>query len=317
MMPLKLDLRAAVLSHVSKSRVDLPDATVDELVIHLEDLYASAIDDGASESDARTQTLVALEESAISLLRRHAERSPHRAQTRQADAVSRASSGRSLNVLSAIRLAFRQFRQQPTFALVTILVLGLGTGAATTVFTVVDSVVLQPLPYTQPDRLVTLWDTNTEKGLQHETISPVNFMDYLALPVFKDAAAWWRPGVNLVDPGMDPVRVKTIEVSANLFDLLGVKPQVGAGFPPSDKLFSNELIAVISDRLWRSRYSADPSIVGCAGTSTSTAAPRTSWKPSLGCRTARPSIRHRRPPRHSAFAWSARTSAPTDRGTAD
>ena len=256
------DIRAAVLRHVAKSHVNLPDATLDELVAYLEDHYASAIEDGASEAEAQTRTLAALEESAISLLRRHASRSPDHRRARHGDAVARASGGRSLNVLSAIRLAFRQFRQQPTFALVTVLVLGLGTGAATTIFTVVDSVVLQPLPYSQPDRLVTLWDTNTEKGLQHDPISPVNFMDYRALPVFKDAAAWWRPGVNLTDPGMDPVRVKTIEVSNNLFELLGVKPQVGAGFPPSDKLFSNELIAVISDRLWRTRYSADPTVVG-------------------------------------------------------
>ena len=143
------------------------------------------------------------------------------------------------------------------------LVLGLGTGAATTVFTVVDAVVLRPLPFAAPDRLVTLWDTNTEKGLAHDPISPVNFMDYRALPVFKDAAAWWRPGVNLIDPGLDPVRVNTIEVSGNLFDVLGVRPQVGAGFPPNGPMFvQNELVAVISDRLWRTRYSADPSIIG-------------------------------------------------------
>jgi len=166
-------------------------------------------------------------------------------------------------VLSAIRLAFRQFRQHPTFAIVTVLVLGLGTGAATTVFTIVDAVVLRPLPYQAPDRLVTLWDTNTEKGLAHDPLSPVNFMDYRALPVFKDAAAWWRPGINLTDPGMDPIRVNTIEVGGNIFDVLGVKPQVGAGFPVNGPMFAkNELIAVISDRLWRTRYSADPAIIG-------------------------------------------------------
>jgi putative ABC transport system permease protein len=166
-------------------------------------------------------------------------------------------------VVSALRTAFRQFRQHPSFALVTVLVLGLGTGAATTVFTVVDAVVLRPLPYAAPDRLVTLWDTNVEKGLAHDPISPVNFMDYRALPVFSDAAAWWRPGVNLVDPGMDPVRVNTIEVSGNVFDVLGVRPQVGPGFPEKGPLFvQNELVAVISDRLWRTRYSADPSIIG-------------------------------------------------------
>ena len=130
-------------------------------------------------------------------------------------------------------------------------------------FTIVDSVVLRPLPYANPDELVTLWDTNPEKGLAHDPISPVNFMDYRALPVFTDAAGWWVPGVNLVDPGSDPMRVNTIEVSGNLFEVLGVKPQVGAGFPEGGPFFvTNELICVISDRLWRTRYSGDPSIIG-------------------------------------------------------
>jgi len=165
--------------------------------------------------------------------------------------------------MTSFKAALRQFRQHPTFALVTVLVLGLGTGAATTVFTVVDSVVLTPLPYRAPDRLVAIWDTNAEQALSHDPISPVNFMDQRALPVFEDAAAWWRPGINLTDPGKDPVRVPTIEVSGNLFDVLGVAPQVGGGFPAKGPLFAQgERIAVISDRLWRSRYNADPSIVG-------------------------------------------------------
>ena len=108
----------------------------------------------------------------------------------------------------ALRMALRQFRLHPAFALITVLVLGLGTGAATVVYTIVDTVVLRPLPYRAPDRLVKLWDTNSEKGLRHDPFSPVTFMDYKALPVFEDAAAWWRPDVNLVDPGLDPVRVQ-------------------------------------------------------------------------------------------------------------
>jgi putative ABC transport system permease protein len=144
-----------------------------------------------------------------------------------------------------------------------VLVLGLGTGAATTVFTAVDAVVLRPLPFAAPDRLVTMWDTNAEQGLAHDPISPVNFMDYRDLPVFTDASAWWRPGINLIDPGLDPVRVNTIEVSGNIFDVLGVRPQIGAGFPEKGPLFvQNELIVVISDRLWRTRYGADPAMIG-------------------------------------------------------
>ena len=262
-MKSSVNFRSEIERHVARSGVVLPAATVDELVAYLEDLHAAALDDGATPVEARGRALAALEESAFSLLQRHAATHPDRVQAARADLAAQSAGGRSLNVLSAVKLAWRQFRQHPTFALVTVLVLGLGTGAATTVFTIVDSVVLRPLPYANPDELVTLWDTNPEKGLNHDPISPVNFMDYRALPVFTDAAGWWRPGINLVDPNTDPMRVNTIEVSGNLFEVLGVKPQVGAGFPPGGPFFAtNELICVISDRLWRTRYGGDPSIIG-------------------------------------------------------
>jgi predicted permease len=165
--------------------------------------------------------------------------------------------------MTALTAAFRQLRSHPGFALITVLVLGLGTGAATAVFTVVDAVVLRPLPYTQPDRLVTIWDTNADQALSHDPISPVNFMDQRALPVFEDAAAWWRPGINLTDPGRDPMRVNTIEASGNLFEVLGVEAQLGDGFPAGGPLFARgEPLAVISDRLWRARYGADRTILG-------------------------------------------------------
>ena len=162
----------------------------------------------------------------------------------------------------AFRMALQQFRLHKAFVLITVLVLGLGTGAASVVYTIVDTVVLRPLPYEAPDRLVKLWDTNLEKGLPRDPFSPVTFMDHKALPVFKDAAAWWRPDVNLVDPGIEPVKVKTIEASANLFAVLGVGPQLGEGFAKDGPFFSRTPVAVISDRLWRSRYAADPNVIG-------------------------------------------------------
>ena len=257
------DWRRDVARRAESAGIDLPAGTVDELALHLDDLYAAARADGASDAVARERALQALDESTWSVLGRHASRDPRRSYARAANEAARVAQGRSFSVVSALRTAIRQFRQHPSFALVTVLVLGLGTGAATTVFTVVDAVVLRPLPYAAPDRLVTLWDTNSEKGLAHDPISPVNFMDYRALPVFSDAAAWWRPGINLVDPGKDPARVNTIEVGGNIFEVLGVRPQVGAGFPEKGPMFvENELVAVISDRLWRTRYGADPSIIG-------------------------------------------------------
>ncbi|HUR20148.1 MAG TPA: ABC transporter permease, partial [Vicinamibacterales bacterium] len=204
-----------------------------------------------------------LESSGLVPLRTEPRVDSRAAQSRTANDISSASRSRSFAMGYALRMALRQFRLHPAFALITVLVLGLGTGAATMVYTIVDTVVLRPLPYHAPDALVKFWDTNSEKGLTHDPISPVTFMDYKALPVFADAAAWWRPDVNLADPGLDPVRVKTIETSANLFSVLGVGTQLGEGFPKDGPFFlRTPPIVVISDRLWRTRYGADPNILG-------------------------------------------------------
>jgi len=257
------DWRTAVEHRAAEVGVDLPTPTIDELAQHLEDLYTAALAEGVPPEAAHARATAALAESSFATLRRHAARDPRRAHARLTALHAATSRRRSFTLLNALRLAVRQLRQHPRFALVTMLVLGLGTGAATTVFTIVDSVVLRPLPYKAPDRLVNLWDTNSEKGVAHDPISPVNFMDYRALPVFADAAAWWRPAINLVDPGLDPVRVNTVETSANLFTVLGVRPQLGTGFPPSPTLHvADEKLAVISDRLWRTRYGADPKVLG-------------------------------------------------------
>jgi len=122
----------------------------------------------------------------------------------------------------------------------------------------------EQMPASQADReeATQLWDTNAGKGLSHERLSPVTFLDYRALThVVGDAAGWWYPQVNLTEPGKDPMRVATIEASGNFFAVIGVQPIVGAGFP-AEMFYSRERIAVISHRLWRERFGADPGIIG-------------------------------------------------------
>src|SRR6185503_12830065 len=256
--------RQLVEQHGRQSGIDLSPVTIDELASHLEDAYTAALGRGVSEAEARDHALGLLTTSGLAPLRREPRRDARAVFAHTANDVAATSrkKSRSLAMMYALRMALRQFRLHPTFAMVTVLVLGLGTGAATVVYTVVDTVVLQPLPYRAPDQLVKFWDTNPEKGLTHDPISPVTFMDYRALPVFADAAGWWRTETNLVDPGADPVSVNAIEVSGNLFAVLGVDPQVGAGFPKDGPFFDRNIICVISDRLWRTRYNADQSIIG-------------------------------------------------------
>jgi predicted permease len=165
-------------------------------------------------------------------------------------------------LLQDIRFGWRLLRRSPGFTIAAALALALGIGATTAVFTLLDRVVLRPLPYPDADRLVMVWETNDTKGLAHERLSPVNFMDYRGLSqVFDDAAAWWYPQLTLTEAGHEPLRVNAVEASANFFSVLGVQPSLGAGFP-KEPFFSREAIAVISHRLWRERFAGDPSIVG-------------------------------------------------------
>src|SRR4026208_715597 len=99
-MTSSFDPRAEVRRHVGKSGVELPDATVDELVAYLEDLHAASLDEGASAAEAGGGAMAALEESAFSLLQRHAAKHPDRGQAARADLMARSAGGRSLNVLS-------------------------------------------------------------------------------------------------------------------------------------------------------------------------------------------------------------------------
>ncbi len=166
--------------------------------------------------------------------------------------------------LQDLRHGLRNLLTRPGFAIAAVLALGLGLGASTAIFSVVDAVVLRPLPYAQPNELVMLWETSAPKGLDHERLSPVNFGDYRAAKqVFEDAAAWWHPEINLLDEIGEPIRVTTVETSRNLFQVLGVEPEVGRSFTTRGAdLYSEEPEVVISHALWIRRYGAHPGLVG-------------------------------------------------------
>ncbi len=233
---------------------------VEELTQHLEDLEAELLAGGtdaaaaaaavAAELGARRPLAAAL---AAVRARSHGPRRP----------LPAPGAGPVAGLGSDLRAAVRALRTNPGYAAAAVLTLALGTGAATAVFSLLHGVVLAPLPYREPDRLVRVWETHQEKGLAQEPVSPVNLMDYRRLEaVFTDIAGWWRPEMNLADASGAPIQVSTVEASENLFALLGVQPVLGRSFPRDDTLWGSEREAVISHRLWRSRFAADPGVLG-------------------------------------------------------
>src|SRR5688500_14308967 len=111
--------------------------------------------------------------------------------------------------LKDLRYAVRSLLRAPGFTLAAVIALGLGAGEATAIFSLLDGVVLRPLPFAEPQRLVSLFESNSARGLDREQLSAVNFLDYRVLDrAFTDAAAWWHPDINLSDARSgEPVRI--------------------------------------------------------------------------------------------------------------
>src|SRR5262245_11506129 len=135
------------------------------------------------------------------------------------------------SLIQDVRYAFRTLRRQPAFTVVAILTLALGVGCTTAVFTVVNGVLLRPLPYADPDRLVLL--LNGRQGRLSTAFSPPNYRDVTTgSGVFADSAAFNQTTANLTGLG-DPQRLEGAEVTPTFFSVLGVPPPRGGPMPPS------------------------------------------------------------------------------------
>lgn len=162
--------------------------------------------------------------------------------------------------LQDVRYALRQLMANRTFALVMIVTLALSIGANSAIFSVIQGVLLKRLPYPQPERLVRLFLSSTE--YPKFPLNPFDFLDFRARNhSFESMAAFTRGDVQLSGEG-EPMRLNGFGITAGYFRVLGLQPQLGREFDFQAEIPGNGLQAVISDRLWRTRFGAAPNIVG-------------------------------------------------------
>jgi putative ABC transport system permease protein len=166
------------------------------------------------------------------------------------------------DLLADLRHALRIFRKDRGFALVVVLTLALGIGANSALFSVVNSVLLNPLPFDGADRLVFAWENRGQQDGGVNWVSLGNYQDWRRLnAVFDDMAAVQVRPYNLTGSG-DPLRVSGVHVTAGLLPLLGVDPAIGRGFSPDEERTGAEPVCIVSYSIWQSRFGADPNLVG-------------------------------------------------------
>lgn len=267
-----------------RHRLALPDLTpareariVRELASQVEDFYREGLARGMSdaEADAFAQAQI----TDWSLFAREVLRADRRHFQPRLDRVSNVletTPGPSAGVLHMfaqslrdLRFGVRQLVKAPGFAIVAILTLTLGIGATTAIFSVVNGVLLQPLPYPQPDQLVRVHETVPQYG--RFSVAPATFLDWRSQnDVFERIAAYGgTSGTFAWSDG--PERIQGANVSWDLFELLRVAPALGSSFTPDQDQPGSNNVIVISHALWQRRFDADPAIAGRAVTVNGTA----------------------------------------------
>jgi len=165
-------------------------------------------------------------------------------------------------LIQDIRYGFRLLIKNPGFTAVAVLTLAIGIGASTAVFSVVDTVLLRPLPYREPDRLVVVSETLPGMSGDEIGVSAGEYQDYRDRNrSFSQVAAYEDVGFNLSGEGL-PLRVNAASMSASAFPLLGVSPELGRAFTPEEEHAEADNVVVLSHALWEHEYSRDPNIVG-------------------------------------------------------
>lgn len=232
-------------------------AIVEELAQHLDDRYEELLADGETENEAYRGALAELSESEIwaeELRRVEREVGPEPIVL---------GSNRRTNLLTDfwrdLRLGARMLRKQPGFTLMVVLTLTLGIGANTAVFSAVNTVLLQPLPYKDPQQLMAIWEV---QGSCCAKFSPAEFLDYQAQTQSFTEMSAYRLMSFAMTGQEEPEQLNGLIVSANYFSLLGVGAEHGRVFEPADGLAGAPRVAIISHDFWQRRFGGDTNVIG-------------------------------------------------------
>jgi putative ABC transport system permease protein len=165
--------------------------------------------------------------------------------------------------LSDIRYALRMMRRSPGFSAIAIAALALGIGANAAIFSVVNAVLLRPLPYRQPESLVRVFENNRQRNEPRYSVAPANFVDWRDQNQVFEGIAAIDPfsSLNLTGRG-EPLRIQGVRVSASLFPLLGIHAVVGRTFRPEEDQPGRNRVVLLAHGLWQRQFGADPKIVG-------------------------------------------------------
>lgn len=164
--------------------------------------------------------------------------------------------------LQDLRYSLRTLLKSPRFTLAALIALALGTGANTAIFSVVNAILLKPLPYAEPDRIVLLWARFLGQGITESKLSPPEYLDFRTKSrVFERLAAGYDTKYNLTGDG-EPERVPVTVVSADLFDILGARAKVGRTFTPQEDSPGHDTVAVLSHTFWVRRFGSRPEVIG-------------------------------------------------------
>ena len=164
-----------------------------------------------------------------------------------------------------LRYTFRSLRRDAAFTTFVVLIAGLGIGASSTVFSVVNTLLLRPLPFAQPEQLAWIANSN-RRGLSGQTTQVGHMLDLRertrSFSAIGGYFAFYGVGDNLLSGTGEPERLNGVPVTVNFFDVLGVQPQLGRAFTEDEGRWQGPKAVMLSDGLWRRRFASDPSIVG-------------------------------------------------------